>query len=234
MAGLLTYYPNEGYLKKNLKPESIPVEYLSALAKAEKLARQSGVLSQKVADAFLANALVEGRFQNSHATQPFGFNSYGYPVTPQRTDRFKKMGISIGPYVSAEAPPESDNWDMAQWDLWEERKKRAAKPMHQIGIGQENPDEMLEQSAYIVQRNAPGINPEFYAKMAAITLAEKAALYGEDRAVERWNGKGVAKNFKGKVVANANNHAKKVSEMMKMLAHPSNLSLMNQYQGLLR
>ena len=73
------------------------------------------------------------------------------------------------------------------------------------------------------------------AKLAAITLAEKAKLYGEDKAIERWNGRGRAiEDVDGSLVqADSANHARKVAEMARLLQHPSNAKLMNMYKGLL-
>ena len=52
-------------------------------------------------------------------------------------------------------------------------------------------------------------------------MAAKAAQYGENLAIERWNGKG--KGMGG--MADASNHARKVSEMEQMLAHPKNKAM---------
>lgn len=56
------------------------------------------------------------------------------------------------------------------------------------------------------------------AKLAHALMAAKASIYGEDKAVERWNGQGVASGGH----ANAANHARKVGEMEQLLAHPKN------------
>jgi hypothetical protein len=72
----------------------------------------------------------------------------------------------------------------------------------------------------------------YSAKMAALVLAEKARLYGEDKAVERWNGKGKAieDTGYGSEYADARNHVSKINEMNKMLAHPLNSNIANAYK----
>ncbi len=53
------------------------------------------------------------------------------------------------------------------------------------------------------------------AGVAAVILSEKAARYGEGKAIERWNGVGPW----------ARNHARKVAEMERMLNNPKNKEL---------
>ena len=57
------------------------------------------------------------------------------------------------------------------------------------------------------------------ARFAAAVLANKAKLYGEAKAIERWNGRGRAED------ADAAYHAGKVNRAMAMLAHPWNKEL---------
>lgn len=52
-------------------------------------------------------------------------------------------------------------------------------------------------------------------------MAAKAAQYGEEKAIERWNGAGRVTGG-GAVYADAANHARKVLEMERMLANPKN------------
>jgi hypothetical protein len=59
-----------------------------------------------------------------------------------------------------------------------------------------------------------------HAKMAAF-----ASLWGDDKALERWNGKGVAK-WGQTVLADAPNHYRKVIELDKLLEHPKNAPMM--------
>lgn len=61
------------------------------------------------------------------------------------------------------------------------------------------------------------------AKLMHAVMAAKVADYGEDLAVERWNGKGTGMGG----MANAANHAKKVAELEQMLRHPKNQPMMD-------
>lgn len=58
------YVPDPSYVRKNWAPEKVSDEDLRALAKAQALAVHHGVLNPSVAEYFLANALVEGRFSD--------------------------------------------------------------------------------------------------------------------------------------------------------------------------
>lgn len=82
-------------------------------------------------------------------------------------------------------------------------------------------------------RLAPHAGVDQYAKLAAAVLAEKAKLYGEGNAVERWNGKGRAtEEFYGEAVqADSANHARKVAEAARMLKRPGNAQLRNTYES---
>lgn len=77
-----------------------------------------------------------------------------------------------------------------------------------------------------------GSGPTQRALMAAAVLAEKARLYGEDKAIERYNGKGRAIEdvpYFGEQRADANNHARKVAEAEAMLRHPKNASVLGAF-----
>lgn len=64
---------------------------------------------------------------------------------------------------------------------------------------------------------------------------EKARLYGEDKAIERWNGKGRSIEDDGYTFARADakNHARKVQEMEGLLKDPANARIAALYRGLL-
>ena len=70
------------------------------------------------------------------------------------------------------------------------------------------------------------------ALMAAAVLSEKARLYGEDKAVERYNGKGraVEEDYGYSARADSANHARKVQEMARMLQDPLNAAIMQTYR----
>ena len=204
LARNLPFYPSEKYLKKGWAPEKIPVDALKALAAAAQRAQQTGVLSPSLAKQLLPNALVEGRFDD------FGANGYGYPVTPERNAIFNKLGLSVGTNAM---PPQNADWGDAEYEAW----AKANPPKYDVHA-------MADKQGYGVDSD----NPQVAAKMAAALLAEKASQFGEDQAIERWNGKGV-KKVGGKTFADSENHVRKVEEMNRMLLHPKNRDLLDAY-----
>jgi hypothetical protein len=58
-------------------------------------------------------------------------------------------------------------------------------------------------------------------KLMHAVMAAKAANYGEDNAIEKWNGVG----------ADAANHARKVTELERLLVHPKNKPMVDQWQA---
>jgi len=58
------------------------------------------------------------------------------------------------------------------------------------------------------------------AKLTHALMAAKASIYGENNAVERWNGQGTS--IRG---ADSANHARKVGEVERLLSHPKNKEL---------
>lgn len=64
-------------------------------------------------------------------------------------------------------------------------------------------------------------------KLMHALMAAKASLYGEDKAVERWNGQGKSDSYTRP--ADAANHARKVEELDRLLKHPKNKELMDKW-----
>lgn len=67
------------------------------------------------------------------------------------------------------------------------------------------------------------------AKLMHAMMAAKASIYGEEKAIERWNGQGTAKGG----MADATNHARKVAELERLLQHPKNAPITQQWQDYL-
>jgi hypothetical protein len=63
-------------------------------------------------------------------------------------------------------------------------------------------------------------------KLMHAVMAAKAAQYGEDKAIERWNGQGKVMDGNA-VYADAANHARKVGEIERLLQHPKNQAMRN-------
>lgn len=135
-----------------------------------------------------------------------------------------------------------DNYGVIDGSLGYPANKRRDAMFAKMGMHMANSDspDLLKKWAN-VQRDTVGgyrlLHPsqDMSARMAAIVLAEKAHLYGEDNAIERWNGKGKAvEDYYGESVkADSKNHVRKVDEMIRMLNHPKNASMRNVYRGLL-
>jgi hypothetical protein len=58
------------------------------------------------------------------------------------------------------------------------------------------------------------------AKLVHALMAAKAGIYGEDKAVERWNGAGKSDSYSRP--ADSAHHARKVAEVERLLSHPKN------------
>lgn len=215
MSGLLDYYPSEKYVAKGWAPEKVPLQSLAALAKAQTMAQKAGLLSPDLAGKLLANSLVEGRFDD------FGFNFHDYPPSPERDAMFKSMGMQFGS-PQLPTPPEglATDDELRAWDMdYLAKKGRQPFRVARVAQGAAGSQESNEPPGYFPLDRSP----EAMARMAAIGLAERAKLYGQDKAIERWNGQGPG----------ARNHVKKVDEMLKMLSHPKNARLLSTYKGLL-
>lgn len=195
---LINFFPNQKYIDSKWKPEQYPMNSLTSLANAERLARATGVLSESLASQMFPNALTEG---HSH----FGIvnGRYGYPASPERDKILKKMGLTIGPMQG------SVGTDM---DIVSDPK-----------------------TGYWVNRNItdPSRQVDISARLSAAILAEKARLYGEDKAIERWNGKGRAvERYDNRAIqADAGKHARKVQTMAEMLSNPANAEIMAAYKA---
>lgn len=63
------------------------------------------------------------------------------------------------------------------------------------------------------------------AKLVHALMAAKANIYGEDKAVERWNGQGTNGSYSRP--ADSANHARKVAEVERLLSDPKNKPMMD-------
>lgn len=194
-----SFFPNQSYFDKGWAPESIPASSLQALAKAESLAVKNGVLSPALAQKFLANALVEGH-TGGQATETVDAGEEG-PGSPEHV---------IGKTTTA---------PMFGADFLGYTGPTVQRNMKAMGLTTSG-----DADLYSANQGAgfmPGKPFDAYsnARIAAVILAEKARLYGEDKAVERWNGQGPG----------AVRHAAKVDTMTQMLSDPRNKALMDAY-----
>lgn len=218
---MLKYYKDPSYFTKNWAPEQIPEDSVRALAKAAALAVKQGVLSPQLADKMLANSLIEG-FTGGPAT-----------VTLDKTDPESRSGkeetgglIPTTPqfgvdYLGYDGPDIRANLQKMGVRVADANAYKAGDPADVLfSISGEGFDPRGPGHAPL-----PGYYPNraadanSNAKLAAVMLAKKAQLYGEDKAIERWNGQG----------PRAQRHAQRVEMMQQMLQHPSNRALLDAY-----
>lgn len=222
MAETFSYYPNKKYIERKWAPERVSLSDLMALAQAQKLATQNGVLPQDLADMMLPIAMTEGRMSQYvdgyEVPGDFGINTYAYPPSQERDARFSRLGLRVG--TTAANPPPELATDQ-ELEAWDKARKQEEKNVDVFPSS--------DRQSYLFDSE----NPSIAARMAAAMLAEKAAQFGPENAVERWNGNG-KRVVNGKTVADSANHKRKVGEMMQMLRDPANAKIWNTYQGLLK
>ena len=98
---------------------------------------------------------------------------------------------------------------------------------------------LIDKSGYTEnpRRGAPSTESTDYdtellsSQMMHAMMAAKEKDYGTDLAIERWNGKGVAKRG-NEIHADAKNHARKVEEMTRLLEDPKNAPLREKWRAL--
>jgi hypothetical protein len=174
--GVIPFYPSKKYLEKNWAPETgITQMQVEALAHANQIARQNGLMSDKLADKMLPTLLVE-----EHS----GINNWEYPDKPKYQNILSKAGLPT-----------------------------------------------TKEDLYNSQNFSTDYDRELYkAKMMHALMAAKAEQYGDNLAIERWNGKGRS-IYRGEL-ADAENHARKVAEMEQMLQHPVNKPMVDAWETL--
>lgn len=219
MPSLFEYFPNEKYVRRNWAGEKINSGVLENLAKAQRLAVKQGLLSPGLAESLLPIAMVEG-----HGEQ-LGILPHQYPPTAERDAMFNKMGLNVVDFRDVMAAQKSGG-DIPQADVY----KHWGEATGHYGYSAKGywmPSGLLDRD--------PNRFNEVSALMMPIILAEKARRYGEENAIERWNGKGTAIEDTGydEQFADAKNHKRKVLEAQRMLQHQKNAGLMNYYKGLL-
>ena len=197
----IPYYPNEKYLKRGWAPEKMSRYSLENLIDAEKRAIKNKVLPASLANAMLPTAMVEG-WDGGYGVVDA---TYGYPATPQRDETLKKMGIRVG-------PSNQDYRDFKDVDVLRHPRVGSWMPSGKWGDDAHNASRVM-------------------ASLVPVIMAEKARLYGPDKMIERWNGRGNAWEDNGEDMqwADSKNHARKVEEAMRMLTHPANKRLYNEY-----
>ncbi len=220
---LYNYYPDPSYIKKKWKPAQIPAESLQALANAEVAAVRHGILSPNVAQNFLPNALAEG-YTGGPATITYdkGVKVDEYGELDENDLESPQRQVGLAPVTAPSFGADSLGYDGP--DI------RRNLQLMGLTVGSGTSDKNLAFfPARSAQKNYPASAAEYFpmnpddavanAKFNAVILAKKAALYGENMAVQRWNGAGPG----------ALNHARKVGVLSQMLSHPANKAILDAY-----
>jgi hypothetical protein len=206
------FYPNEGYAKKNWKPERMDngIVQQAALADAIRVARENGYdISDEDAKLLLQNSLVENRVD--YGVNPVtmfrgsdeGKNYADYPKNTQEI--MMKLGLDplSNPSVTVQNSPTISALEFNPMGV------RSQKNMTGVvdGYAQQDAAQSYLLRAILKQR-----------EVGAKSLAD---LFNGTR----WNGKGKAK-FMGVVSADADNHSRKV----KAMDNPLNKRLFDTYK----
>jgi hypothetical protein len=255
----LPHYPASRYVEKNLAPEkTLTYGDVSAIARAQKLAEQKGVLTPEVAQHMLPMAMVEGRSGNFGILSENGFNP-----TPTTLKRFKDMGLSVTDWRDP-AEYASRRYDVAtsngmtpdnptgKLQFWRKATIQGPDgsqeahvafdppPVGHMMIGTSNAP-IRERFLNVAQKKVllrpsgeyEG-NSDVNARMMAAILAEKAAVSADKTpagVVKRYNGQGRALETSDGVTqqADVNEYWKKVQDAKTMLNHPKNRALLDHY-----
>lgn len=214
-----SFYPSQDYIKRNLAPEQYFENDLAALARAQREAVKSGVMTPEVAKYFLANILTEGTKRSGNYGLSFPY--YSQSGADPYKEAAKKMGItpeiagSEGrPYAYRIVPNPNvpGKFDVKEWrtvppnaPFYEPRNAFDAKGNFNYGDKSYSAEDRL-----------------YNAKLAAMILGSKGKVPQE--AITAWNGIG----------AGAENHWKKVQALQDALQLPQNASLLKRYNELLQ
>ena len=199
----IPFYPNQGYIEKNWKPEYYDREAIAQLARAQALAEKQNILSPELGKYFFPTQLIERRPNNFGINDPLVVKG---TVDPYK-ERAQKMRLS--------PPVLETNSYIAN--------RLGGKPGVPISVYATQPGGAANN---ITEYNLWG---DENARFAALFFADKGINKTTRQAVEAWNGKGQVKR-EGVVVADSKNHLAKVEEMLRMLDHPSNAEIKKVWQ----
>jgi hypothetical protein len=207
----LPYAPNLRYVTKNLKPEYIKKSTVRDLALALKDTNDAGILNPKVDKWMLPQTLVEGR-------DDYGLSMFG--DLAEKDPKIKQfLNDKIKNYQQQNDPPH----------LYYRDVERANPNLP--------PDYFLRQRyQMMVDSNREGLSEAPFNPIALLQQLMTKYKGNEQLALERWNGKGVAKvpngnPLGGTVQADSHNHLRKVNEAYQMLQHPANKELLNYFNA---
>lgn len=210
----LPFYPNEKYLAKNWKPEVYPISAIEQIARAQALAVKKGVMSPELAKYFLPTQLVENR--------PTNFGMSDFLEYEGNKNPFEKIAadMQLGPPRELPDSKISILRALQQLGTPVNLPEDTALPKGYRALGySEMPEEPIQRQLAL-QDNA---------NLAATFFGMKGKGKSPEAGAKAWNGAGKLQ-VAGKTLADADNHMRKVREMMAMLNHPANAGIKSTWE----
>ena len=204
----LSFFPNQKYVTRNLKPEQIQLDTLRQIAKAQARAVNQGIMSEDEAKYFFATQLIEARKLDFGMSDTIRF-------TPKRNP-YAQDAIKMG------LEPQHNFWAPNKTDTPLEYSSHRVAGVN-YGMPAEDSDSPFHPK-YIQHRQEN-------ANLAALWFAIKGRGKTREEGAEAWNGKGkVINKATGQVIADSSTHLRKVIEMYNMLHAPINKNIMDTWQ----
>jgi hypothetical protein len=194
------HYPNQSYLDRNLAPEKkFTVDQLYELGRAAKIAEKNGVLTNELARALPAMAMVEGRPGNHGVNEGFSV-----PATPANIAKFKKLGLEV-----EDLRPFQDGGEDAVLPF--------SKAPVTIVNTVDGPNRLILTDSERQPREAALV-------MAAVLAHKVRQGMSADDVIKAYNGRGraVVQTNDGPVQADTSVYLNKVKAAQAVLGHPKN------------
>jgi len=202
---LLSFFPNQQYIKRNWKPEQIRFDTIKQIARAQARAVDQKIMTEDAAKYFFATQLIENRPLDFGMTDSLIFNAKRNPYEKDAM----KMGLV----------PQHNYWapDKTGTPLeYSSHRNDFSRPALGTSADPSHPNYLQHR-----QDNA---------NLAALYFAIKGRGKTPEQGAEAWNGKGQVRVEGGKVVADSSNHLRKVQEMWQLLNDPINKNIMETWQ----
>ena len=180
-------------------------EAMSASVVGHLARAQKQAVSSGLLDPYVASYMLPIAMVEGHDGQ-LGILPHSYPPNAARHAMFGKMGLSVADWKSGK---KSDiNYNKGKGEIF------------------------ATNGYWIPTSSSRGPrSDEISAKMMPVILAEKAKQYGNENAIERWNGKGraIEETYDEYMQADSANHKRKVMEAYAALHRPENYKLLDLY-----
>jgi hypothetical protein len=239
-----SFYPAARYLEKGFAPEKVSggIPQLAALADAIRKSRDAGSIpiSDRDQQLLLANALVENR-------PDFGVNWVAMTNSRRHNRRDfneEKLLKALAPLVSTEETRSGVNGQPPVIGL----ESLPAPADGSAPSGQPGMRMTIQPAVPPRNRDSRGISDEFkpmhgrmweqnaaaYLLRAALKQAERKQPTIGDALLNGWNGQGKVVMSNGVVVADADNHARKIQQTAAMLDDPANAPISQMFKQMVK